>query len=675
MKFFDKQKLLIITSLVTLGFGINLHAYEEDDGEQDAAPRQQKTSSASALRAKIRRHEKQREIFHQAEKALVRREHGKFRQLSRQIRDYPLYSYLVYEDYTNRLKSLSRRQLDRFFNEFGKSPVGYKLRLNYLDLLAKRKQWRLYLKYSVKTRSKRYSCRHREALYRTGQRQAALKNINEIWFTHRSLPTACDFIIRKWGQHGRLTRGVIWGRIELTFRKRQYRRARALRRYLPRSQRHWVNTWYNVYRKPRRITNKKLFRSRNPIALKIMTHGMIRLSRRKPDMAGRIWRRTLSRKKFSRKQRAVIKRAIGLSYAYKHRPEANYWLRQVPDSLADKQVLEWRVRSTLGQLKWRQVLRWLNKFDENTLENPRWMYWRARALEKTGQRTKAREIFREVAQTRSFEGFLAADRMKMPYTFENRKLYFPEDQVLRLETSADFMRARELYFLDRKLQARREWYNAIKKLGKRQLKMAAMIAHRWGWHDRTILTLGKARYLDDLKLRFPVSYKHHVMRQYRKTQVEPQWAMAVIRRESAFAVDARSRVGARGLMQLMPRTARMVARRIRARYRRTTELYKAKLNIRLGMNYLRMALNKFNDHKVLATAAYNAGGHRVTKWLRERGKKSADVWIETIPFTETRDYCRNVMAYTTIYEQRMGLKTRKLTDRLPPISPSTYLPN
>jgi soluble lytic murein transglycosylase len=148
--------------------------------------------------------------------------------------------------------------------------------------------------------------------------------------------------------------------------------------------------------------------------------------------------------------------------------------------------------------------------------------------------------------------------------------------------------------------------------------------------------------------------------------VAPAWAMAVIRRESAFAVDAKSRVGARGLMQLMPRTARYVARTLKTRVRRA-DLFKANTNIRLGVTYLSMELEKFSGHAVLATAAYNAGPHRVIRWLPKNGRKPADIWVETIPFRETRNYCRAVMSYMTIYERRMGLKQTRIMDRLKPV--------
>lgn len=645
-------------------FAIAGSLYAESDmdiNRQDNSPQQ----------AKLDRYKDQRNDYLTAKQAFKDNNQAQFNQLKRKLRNYPLYPYLLHMHYSKNLKTLPARTVGNFINEYADVPIVRQMRFNWLSVLEQRNQWRTIVKFYLPTTSVKYQCLYREALYRTGKRRKALNNMDKLWVTHKNLPKNCNYIIKHWRNRGGLTKDLVWDRIERSFRKRASRRARNLAKYLPRHERHWVATWYRVYQRPDRITQKKLLRTNKSIANKILTHGLMRMSRRNPDKASTLWQRHLSRKNLSRTQSAEIKRAIGLSYAYKNNAKANRWLAQVPEDLADEQVKMWRIRAALSQENWSRVLVWLDKLDFETQNDPRWQYWRARAYEARGQRQKATSLYYKVAKTRSFEGFLAADRLKIPYTFENRSLYFPDDHIMRIESIPAITRARELYFLERIQQARREWYYAIKKLSQKQLKIAAVLAHQWGWHSHVIMTLGKTDFRDDLKLRFPIAHKSTVLKQAGRTDVDPAWAMAVIRRESAFASDARSHAGARGLMQLMPRTARSVARKLNTRMRRATELYRADFNIRLGMTYLRMSLNKFNDNKVLATAAYNAGGRRVLQWLPEEKPKSADIWIETIPFTETRDYCRNVMAYMTIYEQRMGLKPGKMTDRLTPIPTST----
>lgn len=173
--------------------------------------------------------------------------------------------------------------------------------------------------------------------------------------------------------------------------------------------------------------------------------------------------------------------------------------------------------------------------------------------------------------------------------------------------------------------------------------------------------------LDDLDLRFPLAFREPVMKQARRQEIDPAWIFAVMRQESAFSADARSPAGAMGLMQLMPRTAQQVARRLNTRLPSRGQLLQADTNIRLGSAYLRRLLNDLDENAALATAAYNAGPHRVKSWLPEGSEMPADLWIESVPFSETHNYVRRVFAYTAIYEQRLGLQPTRLTQRLKPV--------
>jgi soluble lytic murein transglycosylase len=197
-----------------------------------------------------------------------------------------------------------------------------------------------------------------------------------------------------------------------------------------------------------------------------------------------------------------------------------------------------------------------------------------------------------------------------------------------------------------------------------ELIAAALIADRWGWHDRAILTVAKAERYDDLGLRFPLAHRDAVVRQARARGLDSAWVYGVLRQESAFMADARSSAGALGLMQLMPATAKLVARRINYPLRSDYELLEPETNIRFGTSYLRMVLDQLGDQPVLATAAYNAGPGRVKRWTAERGHLPMDMWIETVPFRETRDYLQRVLAYTAIYEWRLGQEPTRLSERL-----------
>uniref|UniRef100_UPI003D0B6CB1 transglycosylase SLT domain-containing protein n=1 Tax=Pseudoalteromonas sp. TaxID=53249 RepID=UPI003D0B6CB1 len=229
------------------------------------------------------------------------------------------------------------------------------------------------------------------------------------------------------------------------------------------------------------------------------------------------------------------------------------------------------------------------------------------------------------------------------------------------------IRAKEFYLLKDKLNARREWYYTTQTIPEEDLTKAAQLAHMWGWHDRAIYTLGQANYLDDMEIRFPLAHKAQVVSFSKKQNIDPSWSYAVIRQESAFASDAQSPKGAMGLMQIMPTTGRNIARTLQTKLKSSHQLLEVDTNIQFGISYLRKVLNRFDQNTVLATAAYNAGSQRVKSWLPEEESISPDIWIENIPFKETRNYLKQVLAYTAIYDMRLSAPIKPLKQRMPEI--------
>ena len=232
------------------------------------------------------------------------------------------------------------------------------------------------------------------------------------------------------------------------------------------------------------------------------------------------------------------------------------------------------------------------------------------------------------------------------------------------------VRARELLLVNQFADARREWNFATEKFNKRQYQIAAALAHQWQWHDYAIRTIAKGNYFDDLTIRFPTPFDTIVNKYSVKRKVEPAYIYGIIRRESAFNAQARSPVGARGLMQLMPATANQVSRQLNLKKPRRHDLYIPSFNINLGSTYISDMLDKFDGHRALASAAYNAGPHRVNAWLPEEVELPADVWVDTIPFTETREYVRAVLTYTAFFEWKNNQSPTRLSVHLKPVTPT-----
>jgi soluble lytic murein transglycosylase len=219
------------------------------------------------------------------------------------------------------------------------------------------------------------------------------------------------------------------------------------------------------------------------------------------------------------------------------------------------------------------------------------------------------------------------------------------------------LRARELYFLDRLIDAKREWFQALRYLDQDQIKQAATLASKWQWHDSAIRTVAKTEHRNDYLLRFPMPYKQEVLQQAEERKLDPSLIYGVMRRESLFDPLARSSVGALGLMQLMPSTARNVARSLGMKKPGRADILSVANNIRFGTQYLRTVMNRFDNNVALAAAAYNAGPSNVQRWLPRDASMSADLWVETVPYTETRDYVQAVLAYATVFDRSRGKNT------------------
>ena len=293
-----------------------------------------------------------------------------------------------------------------------------------------------------------------------------------------------------------------------------------------------------------------------------------------------------------------------------------------------------------------------------------WRYWRGIALQHGGKMSAASELLSRLAGERSYYGFLAADELGLPYAFGNNDIAPDERIITQLATRADLIRARELFLVGLDGRGRSEWDIAISFMPAEQKVQAAILASRWGWHSRAISAAASGGEYDDLSIRYPLPFKSEFEASASKASISPTWAYGIARSESLFMRDVRSSAGAIGLMQLMPNTGREVAKEIQLPYAGLDTLTNPQSNIRLGTTYLGQMAARYGGNRVLATAAYNAGPHRVDAWLPDAGTIDARIWIENIPFNETRKYVRRVMAADTIFHWRMTGETRRLSDEL-----------
>ena len=600
--------------------------------------------------------QEQRQIFKQAEKALADKNHSLFEELTSRLQDYPIIAYLNYDAFKNRLDEAEIFEVKRFLQEYKDFPFHYHLLSKWLDILAGRKDWSNYLVFYDGRSETRYKCLALTARLKTGQLKNINQDIRSIWLTGYSQPKECDTAFDYFLTTDPNASDAIWLRIEKAFEARRSSLARYLAKKLDEKDREIVDRWYLAHRHPAKQLSSLVDADDTLINRKIIIHALIRLARKNSLEAKRNWDNLKSRFQFNQEQVQRVNKRIALSAAYQHKPESKELLQSLPDQIKSDNAHLWLARIHLRDEDWIGLIKTINAMPSHLKAEAEWVYWLARAYDEAGHNVRATEIYQQLAQRSTYYGFLAADRVQKGYRIDQQEVTHNtqfSEQVL-LEKNIHLLRARELFFLDRLLDARREWFQAMRKLTIDEIKQAAQMASNWKWHDNAIKTVAKTSHRNDYDLRFPMPYQQLVMDNIKHYGLDPSVIYGVMRRESLFDPLAKSRVGALGLMQLMPSTARTVAKSLGLERPGQSEILNITNNIKLGTTYFKKVLNQFDDNVSLAAAAYNAGPKNVRKWLPENEPMSADLWVETVPYKETRNYIQAVLAYATIFDKLLG---------------------
>jgi soluble lytic murein transglycosylase len=616
--------------------------------------------------------ESQREHYDKARAALKQKDYYTYNKNLRELEDYPLKPLLEYEYLKHRVDVTPTVTLHEFINTNDYIPQSDFLRQRWLKHLVSRGDWNTFIKeYKDVGNDKALKCHKLNYLLRTSDDQMQLmKQAQELWLTSRRLPSACNPVFEHWHKAGHMTKALIWARIKLAMERRRVTLARSIaKRYLEQIDNIWFRRWEAVHHNPKRELKRISYRVETPVARQIVKHGIVRIAYRDPEAAMEMWEKMKIKFAFFGEDESYILRRVGVLAARHHSESAFEWLARVSAVDNDKTLRMWRLKAALRQGEWSTARYFLASLSEEEQDSERWRYWRARILEQTDEKDESMALYRTLSRERGYYGFLAADRIGAEYSMGHRSVKVAEKEKRAMVQRPGMVVARELYTTGDTTGARRQWNWMIKRMNKSELKISAVIAQQWGWHDRAIYTVNRSKHYDDLDLRFPVLYRDMVETNAERTGIDTSWIYGVMRQESAFVQDARSPVGALGLMQLMPRTGRQVGRKLKMRIRSQSSILKVENNLMLGSSYLKTVLDTNKGNQMLATASYNAGPHRVRRWLPEENNIAGDIWIETIPFDETRKYVKNVLGFTAIYDHRLGGEPRRLNTRIGKVIP------
>ena len=596
----------------------------------------------------------QRALYDQAKRALAKGDAGPYLRSRQALRDYPLEPHLAYDELTARLKTASNREVEEFLAEHGDLPqIGW-MKLRWLRLLAERGDWKAFLNhYDPTLNFTELDCLY--ALYQLERGDKATANAltEKLWLVGKSQPNACDRLFERWAATGQLSEGKRWQRLKLAVEARNYGLANHLVKTLPTldSQGRLL---VEVAQKPNLLSQTGRFAPVSPAMADIVGLGLRRLARENPDKALGLLDGYARRMKFSEEEKVAIAREIGLTLAKRFDSRALKVMAEYDPELRDKTVAEWRTRLLLRLGRWDEAYQLTRQLPEELAGSNRWRYWQARSLQLAQPQSKQPiGLYQPVARERDFYGFLSADRIQVPYQLNHNPLPLDPKVIQKVRNTAGIRRAMEFHARGQIVDARREWYHVSRLFSREELVAQARLAYDMEWYFPAIRTISQAQYWDDLDIRFPMAHQGSLTRAAKARGLHSSWVFAITRQESAFMSDARSGVGAGGLMQLMPATAKETAQRFGIPLRSPRQVYEPDTNIQLGAAYLSQVYAQFGGNRVLASAAYNAGPGRVRQWLRGADHLAFDVWVETIPFDETRQYVQNVLSYSVIYGEKL----------------------
>jgi soluble lytic murein transglycosylase len=594
----------------------------------------------------------QRELFKEASIALSHNKMDQFTNLLTQLNGYPIKPYLQYDHFVKRIEEANIGEVKAFLDEYKDYPFAFTLRGKWLSVLAERQDWQHYLEFFDNRNYTRLKCLAFQARLKLGKLDNIVQDIQKIWLRGRSQPNECNQPFDYFLSHHAEPNQVIWLRIEKAFKARKPSLAKYLGKKLDKPGQLSLNLWYEAHQRPEKVLRNLIKADDSDINRKIITHTIIRLARKNASSGRQFWLEMMSKFNFSQQQRNAISQRIALSSAHQKVAIAAKLLDDLSDELKTDKVFLLQANIYLKQQNWTELVKTIKQMPRNLHMENEWQYWLARATEALGDQVSSDALFLALSKKSTYYGFLAADKLMLPYKIEQEdanELAISEESVL-LNENKHMLRARELFFINRMTDANREWFQALKHLDPPKIKQAAALASSWKWHDNAIRTVAKTTHRSDYNLRFPMPYREKVMRYSKTNQLDPSIIYGVMRRESLFNANAKSRAGALGLMQLMPATARYVAKGLGLKKPKHADILIIENNINYGTRYFRTVLNRFDDNVSLAAAAYNAGPSRVKRWLPLTKTMPADLWVAIVPYKETRNYIQAVLAYATVFD-------------------------
>lgn len=601
--------------------------------------------------------EQQRVTYQKAQKYLDKKQIEKYMQIRDQIASYPLTPYVDYRTFLVNIGKRTPEEVNQFVSQHQSFPFSNSIRAAYLDALIKKGDWQTFYQYqTTEPRMEKYRCSFYYAQLKNGNEDRAYKGATELWLSGNSVSDNCEPLFLEWQKAGLRTDDLVLRRMLLSYE----RNSATLMNYLARmttSERSQFLAKELKYllRNPQYVTEFSQKHPANEDNRKKSEIALKKLARKDPALAQRTLPIVLDAQQIVGEQAQRLSDFIAIRLLETEELYLAVWRDEVLKHSTNVSMIEQRIRLAIRQADWPMIPVWIAYLPESNQNSMRWQYWLGRSELALGASSEGIERLQKLLGKRNFYSVAAAKSLDKPVTY----------QVSRVNTTLDILkpyqvslvRINELIDVDKIAAAKREWNWLLWQVDKEEQQALALYAAKKNWHHLTVKATIEAEMWDHTALRFPVAHQWWFNFYGDKHNVDPITLMSLARQESALDVQARSPVGARGIMQIMPTTAKYTAKKFKLNYKGASELYDVKKNIEIGSRYLNSLLNQYDNNRIFALAAYNAGPHRVKTWRkRSNSKLDAFAFIESIPYKETRGYVQNILMFETYYRQLMRVE-------------------
>lgn len=624
--------------------------------------------------------QQQREAFQRAWQALGRSDWKTADAEAAQLAGYALLPYLRGEQMRQRPDAFANDEIRDYLTRYSDWSFAGSLRTSWLRWLGRSGQYDVLISEADDVSDPLLRCyliHAKMVVY--GQQSARgaelIRDIQSVWLAGKSLPKQCDPAFAWLRRHGGITEELAWQRVMLAMDAGEASLAGYLERFLSSADRAWLQRWLAM--RHRRVATLRAARQwpDEIRAWQIAAWGLERQARADAAAGLPYWRDLDQHFSWAESISMPALHSIGVFHALDLEPSALNTIDAVSSDYQDQQLLEWRARAALANGLWDEVLASIERMPQEGSDDERWRYWLARALREKGDSQAADAIFKELAEQASYYGFLAADWADNEYRIcPAPVLTANQIDLHQLPSQLVLERALELFHTGLESHAFRTWRQGQVGLTEEQRLVAANLAYQAGWLQQAIFTLNDAGFRQQYDLRFPLAHQSRLQQQTQNRSLDAALVHGLIRAESAWHPSAISSAGARGLMQVTPDTARRIAGQHGLTYTGSASLLEPDTNIDFGTANLATLLARFGDDPVAVLAAYNAGPHVQQRWEQTRPANPPDIWIETLPYYETRDYIPRVLAFSVVYDWRLSGAAQPITGRMPGMATVTGVP-